>query len=80
MDETCELTDLPTAMCACPDHRGGTEPTQLSLDELETLGSSITARYDGYCPACRKAIYAGDRIAKLADGQGWIHEQPCQKR
>ena len=66
----CDLSDLPAEMCACPQHRGDPTPT---LPDVETVGQPITARFPGVCVRCEARIVEGDRIARAADGPGYVH-------
>lgn len=72
--ERCEVTDLLVDQCACPQHRGGTEPTA-----VETVGQPFEASYKGWCPLCEKGIRVGDQIARLADGDGYVHAGRCPR-
>jgi len=45
-----------------------TEPGQLVADTAHT-----TPRNAGPCTICEHAMLTGDRIARLADGSGWVH-------
>lgn len=64
----CDRTDLPVSMCA---HCRGHDVTPSTARDYEPL---FTARYDGRCAECDDPIDAGERIAPLADGSGYIHE------
>jgi len=67
--ERCDLTDIPTIMCAhCLGH-----------DELPDrpgqLGPAFDAAYHGQCSGCWRPIEPGDRIK--ADGAGDYRAQCC---
>lgn len=66
----CDLTDLLTDQCACPQHRGEPAPAQ---EPAETTGQPFPARFPGRCGTCDGQIHEGDQIARLADGSGYAH-------
>lgn len=72
MTARCDRTDLIVDQCACPDHRGGDID-----DRPETVGQAFDAAYDGMCPLCGHHIHVGDRIARLADDDGYVHAGRC---
>jgi hypothetical protein len=68
----CPLTELPADMCACPNHRGG---TVLGSDDVETVGHPFEAAYAGPCERCERHIQPGDRILRVVDDAGYVHER-----
>lgn len=75
MADRCDLTDLIVEWCACPEHRGGEDPTAAGI---ETVGQPITAAYEGQCARCAGLIEPGQVIARVADVPGaYVHIPEC---
>lgn len=73
--QRCDRTDLIVSQCACSDHRGGDV-----AEKPETVGQPFEAMYAGWCPACERSITPGQMIARLAEGDGYVHAgQRCPR-
>lgn len=70
----CPLSELPPDQCACPRHRGGHAPGD---EAIETVGQAFDAMFPGGC-ARGDRIEPGDLIARVADGEGYVHAGRCR--
>lgn len=69
------LTELPPEQCACPRHRGGYAP---GGEAIGTVGQPFEAFYGGRCERCDRPIHAGQQIARVSDGSGYVHAGRCR--
>ena len=69
----CDRSDLPVSMCAhCRGDRQVADPP--ASDRPAGYGPVFFARFDGRCADCGDQFVAGERIAALTDGGGYVCE------
>jgi hypothetical protein len=71
----CERTELPAAMCACPDHRSaGTRTATVGIVQERPQPGWFVARYPGVCRGCFEPFTAGTHITGTDGSDGWTAE------
>lgn len=72
MTARCDLTDLPTDMCAhCLGHRSDTDDRATARAHLiEYTPGWIEARFPGLCAVCDERYPAGTAITR--HNAGWV--------
>jgi hypothetical protein len=75
-EERCERTELLVGQCACPDHRGGADLDQETLEIRAGLLAKpnwFAARYAGSCDCCGSRFSMGAAI-RMDLQRGWRAE------
>jgi hypothetical protein len=76
VEERCERTELLVDQCACPAHRGGSDPDHETLRIRALLLAKpnwFAARYAGSCDCCGERFQEGTAI-RMDLHRGWRAE------